>query len=37
VLVDANNGTLMANDVMVYIRKVGTVTTGVEGRITFKQ
>ena len=37
VLVDANNGKLMANDVMVYIRKVGTVKTGVEGRITFKQ
>ena len=37
VLVDANNGKLIANDVMVYIRKVGTVKTGVEGRIVLKQ
>ena len=36
VIVDANNGKLMANDVMVYIRKVGTVTNKVEGRIILK-
>ena len=27
---------LLANDVMVYIRKLGTVKTGVEGRIVLK-
>ena len=27
---------LLANDVMVYLRKLGTVTTGVEGRIVLK-
>lgn len=37
VLIDGNNGKLMANDVMVYIRKLGTVTTKAEGRITLKQ
>jgi 5'-nucleotidase / UDP-sugar diphosphatase len=33
VLIDAGNGNLMANDVMAYVEKLGTVTTGVEGRI----
>ncbi len=33
VLVDAGNGTLMANDVMRYIEAVGGVKTPVEGRI----
>jgi 2',3'-cyclic-nucleotide 2'-phosphodiesterase (5'-nucleotidase family) len=37
VLIDGNNGKLMANDVMVYIRKIGTVKSKPEGRITFKQ
>lgn len=37
VLIDGNNGKLMANDVMVYIRKIGTVKTKPEGRITLKQ
>ena len=37
VLIDGNNGKLMANDVMVYIRKIGTVKTKAEGRITLKQ
>ena len=27
---------LLANDVMVYVRKLGTVKTGVEGRIVVK-
>jgi 5'-nucleotidase / UDP-sugar diphosphatase len=36
VIVDGNNGKLMANDVMVYIRKLGTVTNKVEGRILLK-
>ena len=27
---------LLANDVMVYVRKLGTVKTGVEGRIVLK-
>jgi 5'-nucleotidase/UDP-sugar diphosphatase len=30
------DGPLLANEVMVYIRKLGTVTTGVEGRIVLK-
>jgi 2',3'-cyclic-nucleotide 2'-phosphodiesterase (5'-nucleotidase family) len=30
------DGPLMANDVMVYIRKLGTVKTGVDGRIVLK-
>jgi 5'-nucleotidase/UDP-sugar diphosphatase len=30
------DGPLLANDVMVYIRKLGTVKTGVEGRIVLK-
>ena len=27
---------LLANDVMVYVRQIGTVKTGVEGRIVLK-
>jgi hypothetical protein len=27
---------LLANEVMVYLRKLGTVTTGVEGRMVVK-
>ena len=27
---------LLANDVMVYVRSIGTVKTGVEGRIVLK-
>jgi 2',3'-cyclic-nucleotide 2'-phosphodiesterase (5'-nucleotidase family) len=34
VLIDAANGTLMANDVMAFVEKTGVVTAGVEGRIT---
>ena len=30
------DGPLLANDVMVYLRKLGTVKTGVEGRIVLK-
>ena len=33
VLVDKGNGNLMANDVMDYVSKIGTVTSKVEGRI----
>ncbi len=33
VIVNAGNGNLMANDVMDYVAKIGTVTTAVEGRI----
>ncbi|MDP4034087.1 MAG: 5'-nucleotidase C-terminal domain-containing protein [Pseudorhodobacter sp.] len=33
VLINAGNGNLMANDVMNYVEKLGTVTTKVEGRI----
>jgi 5'-nucleotidase/UDP-sugar diphosphatase len=36
VVVDARGGKLIANDVMVLIKKVGTVTAKVEGRIAFK-
>jgi len=35
-LVPGHDGPLMANEVMVYLRKVGIVRTGVEGRIVFK-
>ena len=35
-LVPENDGPLMANEVMVYLRKLGTVRTGVEGRIVLK-
>lgn len=31
-----SDGSLMANDVMVYLKKIGTVKTAVEGRIVFK-
>ena len=34
VLIDAANGTLMANDVMAFVEKTGAVAVGVEGRIT---
>ena len=34
VLIDAGNGTLMANDVMAFVAKTGTVTAAVDGRIT---
>lgn len=37
VLVDARGGKLVANDVMVYVKKLGTVDAKVEGRITIKQ
>ncbi len=37
VLVDARGGNLVANDVMVYVKKLGTVDAKVEGRITIKQ
>lgn len=33
VLIDKGNGNLMANDVMDYVSKMGTVTTKVDGRI----
>ncbi|WP_342360658.1 bifunctional UDP-sugar hydrolase/5'-nucleotidase [Terrarubrum flagellatum] len=35
-LIGLTDGKLMANEVMVYIRKLGTVTSQVEGRITIK-
>jgi 2',3'-cyclic-nucleotide 2'-phosphodiesterase (5'-nucleotidase family) len=35
-LIGLTDGKLMANEVMVYIRKLGTVTSTVEGRITVK-
>ncbi len=35
-LIPDADGPLMANEVMVYLKKVGTVKTGVEGRIVFK-
>lgn len=36
VLVDARGGKLIANDVMVLVKKLGTVTSKVEGRIVVK-
>ena len=33
VIVDKGNGNLMANDVMDYVARMGTVSVGVEGRI----
>jgi len=33
VLIDKGNGNLMANDVMDYVEKLGTVTISVDGRI----
>jgi len=35
-LIDKDSAKLMANDVMVYVRELGTVKTGVEGRLTIK-
>jgi 2',3'-cyclic-nucleotide 2'-phosphodiesterase (5'-nucleotidase family) len=35
-LLDADDSPLLANEVMVYLRKLGTVTTGVQGRIVAK-
>jgi 5'-nucleotidase / UDP-sugar diphosphatase len=37
VLVDARGGQLVANDVMVYVKKLGTVDAKVEGRVTVKR
>ena len=36
VIIPANGGKLMANDVMALIKKLGGITAKVEGRITFK-
>lgn len=36
VIIDSNNGKLMANDVMVYVRDMGAVSPTVEGRIVMK-
>jgi 5'-nucleotidase/UDP-sugar diphosphatase len=36
VLIGATDGKLLANEVMVYVRQKGTITTGVEGRIVLK-
>ncbi len=36
VLVDARGGKLIANDVMVLVKKLGTVTSKVEGRIVLQ-
>ncbi|MEL6735778.1 MAG: 5'-nucleotidase C-terminal domain-containing protein, partial [Pseudomonadota bacterium] len=35
-LIDADSAKLMANDVMVMVRKLGGVTTGIDGRLTIK-
>lgn len=35
-LIPDADGPLMANDVMVYLKKIGTAKTGIEGRIVFK-
>jgi 5'-nucleotidase/UDP-sugar diphosphatase len=35
-LLPDNDGPLMANDVMVYLKKLGTIKTGIDGRIVFK-
>jgi 5'-nucleotidase / UDP-sugar diphosphatase len=37
VLVDARGGQLVANDVMVYVKKLGTVDAKVEGRVVVKR
>ncbi len=37
VIVDARGGQLVANDVMVYVKKLGSVDAKVEGRITIKR
>ena len=36
VIIDGNNGKLLANDLMVFINEAGNVSPKVEGRITFK-
>jgi 5'-nucleotidase/UDP-sugar diphosphatase len=36
VIIDGNNGKLLANDLMVFIKETGTVAPKVEGRITLK-
>lgn len=36
VLIDADSAKLMANDVMVMVRKLGSVKTGIDGRLTVK-
>ncbi len=36
VLIDADSAKLMANDAMARVRKLGTVTTGIDGRLTIK-
>ncbi|MEM1316664.1 MAG: 5'-nucleotidase C-terminal domain-containing protein [Pseudomonadota bacterium] len=36
VLIDAASAKLMANDVMVRVRELGSVTTGIDGRLTIK-
>ena len=35
-LIDKDSAKLMANDVMVYVRELGTVKTGIDGRLTIK-
>ena len=35
-MIGATDGKLMANAVMVYLRDLGTVTTGVDGRIAVR-
>lgn len=37
VLVPGHDGPLMANEVMVHLRRLGTVRTGIEGRIVLKR
>ena len=36
VLIDASSAKLMANDVMAHVRKLGTVKTGIDGRLNIK-
>jgi 5'-nucleotidase/UDP-sugar diphosphatase len=36
VLIGATDGKLLANEVMVYVRRKGTITTGAGGRIVLK-
>lgn len=35
-LIDASSAKLMANDVMAYVRKIGTLKTGIDGRLTVR-
>ena len=35
-LIDPSAAKLMANDVMVHVRNLGTVKTGIDGRLTIK-